>query len=163
MTLNYEANLPNKHSQKGATLVVGLLILLLATLVSVSAMTDSNLQEKMAANAQNTNRAFQAAESAIESNLTSIEAGSLTVLTQAINVYLNGSGTLPTSTVSLADSDISANVQFEVVGLNHPPGQTLNAEEGTNNLTSYTFQMTSEVTLSGSSAETTAVQGFFYN
>ncbi|MCP5019058.1 MAG: hypothetical protein GY938_27830 [Ketobacter sp.] len=147
----------------GAALVVGLLILLLATLISVSAMTDANLQEKMAANSQNTNRIFQAAESGIDSKLSSIELGTTAMLTQAINVYLAGSGTNPTESVSLSDTDISTNIAMEVIGIHKQYGQSMSAEEGTSQLTGYTFKLTSNASASGSGAEATAIQGFFYN
>jgi len=53
------------RDQRGAALVVALIILLVLTLLGVSAMNTSSLEEKMAANSQEFNRAFQAADSGL--------------------------------------------------------------------------------------------------
>jgi len=51
--------------ERGAVLVIGLLILLVMTLIGVTAMSTSTMQERMSANGMNANIAFQAAESAV--------------------------------------------------------------------------------------------------
>jgi type IV pilus assembly protein PilX len=53
-------------SQRGAALVVGLLLLLVLTLLAISGMTTASLELQMAGNEQYQERAFQAAEAAIE-------------------------------------------------------------------------------------------------
>lgn len=53
------------HNQTGSALIVSLSILLVLTILGVSAMRTTSLQEKMAGNARDTDVAFQAAESAI--------------------------------------------------------------------------------------------------
>ncbi|MFZ4792101.1 MAG: pilus assembly PilX family protein [Candidatus Competibacteraceae bacterium] len=53
------------HSQRGAVLIVGLLILLIMTIVGVTAMQSTGLEEKMAGNVRDRNVALQAAESAL--------------------------------------------------------------------------------------------------
>lgn len=53
------------NKQTGSALVVALSILLVLTILGVSAMRSTSLQEKMAGNARDTDVAFQAAESAI--------------------------------------------------------------------------------------------------
>jgi len=61
-------NLPRKttrQKQEGAVLVVTLMILLVITLLTVSNMRGSILEEKMAGNTNDRNVAFQAAESAL--------------------------------------------------------------------------------------------------
>lgn len=55
--------LPKK--QKGAVLAISLIILLLMTMIGVSAMQSTTLQEKMAGNLRDANLAFQAAESGL--------------------------------------------------------------------------------------------------
>jgi len=55
--------LPNK--QKGVTLVIGLLMLLVITIVGVTAMSGTTTNERMTANHQFQSLSFQAAESAI--------------------------------------------------------------------------------------------------
>ena len=51
--------------QHGAVLVLGLILLLILTLIGVSTMRGSVLDEKMAGNAKDRNFAFQSAESAL--------------------------------------------------------------------------------------------------
>ena len=54
-----------KKRQQGAALAVGLLILLVITMVGVSAMRNTTLQEKMTGNLRDENLSFQAAETAL--------------------------------------------------------------------------------------------------
>ena len=51
--------------QKGAVLIVSIVVLLVLTLISVTAMQTTSLEEKMAGNMRNKNLAFQAAEAAL--------------------------------------------------------------------------------------------------
>lgn len=53
------------HGQRGAALVISLLILLVMTLIGVTAMQTTVMEERMAGNLRNTNLAFQAAEAAL--------------------------------------------------------------------------------------------------
>jgi Tfp pilus assembly protein PilX len=53
------------QSQSGITLIISLVLLLLLTIIGVSSMKVSNLQEKMAGNDRDRNLAFQAAEAAL--------------------------------------------------------------------------------------------------
>ncbi len=54
------------HGQRGAVLIVSLLILIVLTLIGVTAMGTSGLEEKMAGNNRDLNLAFQAAEAALK-------------------------------------------------------------------------------------------------
>lgn len=54
----------SKH-ESGAVLVVGLVMVLLISIIALSAIRSSNLQEAMAGNMRDKNIAFQAAESAL--------------------------------------------------------------------------------------------------
>lgn len=53
--------------QRGVVLVVSLIMLLLLSIVGITAMQTTQLEEKMAGNQRNLNLAFQAAESALRS------------------------------------------------------------------------------------------------
>lgn len=57
--------LPGCH-ERGVVLIVSLIMLLLMTIIGVSGMQSTTLEEKMAGNMRNKNLAFQAAESALE-------------------------------------------------------------------------------------------------
>lgn len=52
--------------QRGAALIVGLVLLMVLTLLGVSGLTTATLELQMAGNTQQAQHAFQAAESAIE-------------------------------------------------------------------------------------------------
>lgn len=65
----------NKSRQRGAVLVVGLLTLLVMTVIGISSMNTSNLEEKMAGNTRDREIAFQAAESALREAERAIEGG----------------------------------------------------------------------------------------
>lgn len=54
------------HKQDGAVLFVSLMILLILTLIGVSSLNGSLMEEKMAANSQISTTVFQGAESAIK-------------------------------------------------------------------------------------------------
>lgn len=58
-----EHNLRNR--QRGAALIMALVVLTILTLLAVSSLGTTNLEEKMAANVKNKSLAFQAAESAL--------------------------------------------------------------------------------------------------
>lgn len=51
--------------EQGIVLITGLVFLVILTLLSITAMTTNTLDERMAANSQDVNRAFQAAESGL--------------------------------------------------------------------------------------------------
>lgn len=54
-----------KYHQKGAILIVGLIVLLLMTLLGLSVMSGNAMEEKMAGNERDRQIAFQAAEAAL--------------------------------------------------------------------------------------------------
>lgn len=51
--------------QRGITLIVSMIMLLVLTIMGLSSIRDTSLEEKMAGNLRNSNVAFQAAESAL--------------------------------------------------------------------------------------------------
>lgn len=62
-------NMHSKHSQSGAALIVGLLLLVVITVLAVSGMNTATTELAMARNDQNHENAFQAAETGIETAL----------------------------------------------------------------------------------------------
>lgn len=58
--------LPERCRQDGAALIVSLLFLVMLTLIGVTAMTTTTLEEKMAGNARDYNVALQAGEAALK-------------------------------------------------------------------------------------------------
>ncbi|MDR2876922.1 MAG: hypothetical protein LBV36_02625 [Chromatiales bacterium] len=55
----------NRHAQRGSALIVALLILIVMTVLGITAMGSSTMQEKMAGNNRDLALAFQAAEAAL--------------------------------------------------------------------------------------------------
>ena len=55
-----------KHQQNGAALITALVFLVILTMLALGSMSTSTLEERMAANSQEINRAFQTAESGLE-------------------------------------------------------------------------------------------------
>ncbi len=83
----------NRNRQAGAALVIGLILLLVMTLLGVTAMRGTTMQERMAGALSDQNVAFQAAETALrqgEDVLDSITAPSFT----ATGWYDQGDGKL---------------------------------------------------------------------
>lgn len=56
---------PAYHNQRGVALVMAMVFLTLLTLIGVTSMSTSSLEEKMATNTRDRNLAFQAAETAL--------------------------------------------------------------------------------------------------
>jgi len=76
-----------KRQQRGATLIVCLIILVVITFMGVSSIQDTTMEEKMAGNMKNRNMAFQGAESALR-------AGEVYLDSTPILPNFNGSGGL---------------------------------------------------------------------
>lgn len=58
-------NIPVKKNERGAVLIIALIMLLILTVLGVAVMESSVIEERMAGNAIDRNRAFQAAETAL--------------------------------------------------------------------------------------------------
>jgi Tfp pilus assembly protein PilX len=77
---------PAMQKQHGVVLVVGLIMLLLVTLIGVTAVQTTTLQEKMAANQQERHKALQAAEAAARYGWSTLNAsGGFDMTTDFIN------------------------------------------------------------------------------
>jgi hypothetical protein len=79
--------LPSPGRERGAALVVGLILLLVLTILAVSGVVTSTLELRMVSNQQQQENAFQAADSGIEIALASEPYNT--------TVPQTGSGTLP--------------------------------------------------------------------
>lgn len=77
----------NFNRQKGAVLVISLIMLLLLTLIGASSMQTSSLEEKMAGNIRDEDLAFQAAETALRLAEAVVATNHL-----AFSVATNGTG-----------------------------------------------------------------------
>jgi len=64
MTIN-NITFKSAKKQKGAVLFTALMFMIILTMLAITSMSTNTLEEKMAANSQETNFSFQAAESAL--------------------------------------------------------------------------------------------------
>ncbi len=85
--------------QNGAALVVGLILLVVITVLAISGMNTATTELAMARNDQNTENAFQAAETGLEAALAQGRFDTLATTTVTQNITANES--------------VSATVQFE--------------------------------------------------
>lgn len=85
-------------SQRGATLIVALILLLILTLVGVAGMQDTTLQEKMVGNMRDRNLAFQAAEA-------SLRAGEKYLQAATVPAFNNSGGLINSSYTGLSAGD----------------------------------------------------------
>lgn len=71
-------SLASKQSQQGAALIVSLMILLILTIIGISSMGNSGMEERMAHNFQLNNTVFHAAETTIDTAIVRGDKGTLT-------------------------------------------------------------------------------------
>ena len=64
-----------RNTQQGAVLIIALIMLVLITMVSIATIRTGTMDEKMAGNARDRDKAFQAAEAAVRSCLSELQAG----------------------------------------------------------------------------------------
>jgi len=96
--------------QTGAVLVVSLVMLLLLTLISTTAMQTTSLEEKMAGNMRDKDLAFQAAESALKSAEAILDSSAiLNFSTAGTGGLYSSTSTIPTDTAVLADNFWTSN------------------------------------------------------
>ncbi|TWI54331.1 type IV pilus assembly protein PilX [Pseudomonas duriflava] len=69
-------NLRCRQEQQGSALIISLVFLLLLTMIGVTSIQDSTLQERMAGNERDRNLAFQAAEAALRAGEEFLREGS---------------------------------------------------------------------------------------
>ena len=104
-----------RRPQRGAVLIVSMILLLIMTLIGVTGMSTTTLEEKMAANTQELNRAFQAGETALARGRADDDA-----YKDAINL-----GFYVTATTTLSDANgyrsFQVRYRSDFVGWSPPP------------------------------------------
>jgi len=156
---NHSMTLVNR--QQGAVLVVSLMLLLVMTLLSIASMSTSVMQEKMAANAQNTNRTFQAAESAVDAEVSSILGGNSTNLNLAMT-STTGQGAV--IAINMGTSYATATTQIEYLGqIIATGGGSMNADESSTILSGHRFELVGTGSIAAVQAQTQIKQGIEYH
>jgi type IV pilus assembly protein PilX len=101
--MKYAIQNSQPRQQSGVTLIVGLIMLLLITMIGVNSMQDTGMQERMTMNVRDKNVAFQAAETALRAAEDSLKVASL-------SQFNNSNGYLADGTMSSPhDADYLAN------------------------------------------------------
>ena len=111
-------------SQRGAVLIIGLIMLLLMTIVGLAAIRGSGLQEMMAGNMRERTLAFQAAEAGLREGELFVNENALTAdfsgVTPGLYPDLNQPGETPVEMRSksfwVEDNAISSGLSLEGVG-----------------------------------------------
>lgn len=144
--------------QQGAVLIVSIIMLLIMTALALSSVSTSTVQRKMARNAQDYNRSFQASESAVANLLGQVVNGNLAALNEAMTK--DPDPTAPIPYVVHADitstSTVAYNGKVILSG-----GNSMDADKNTILLSGqrFEFRATSELGVTKS----TIVQGIDYN
>ena len=95
---------PYSRGQRGAALIMALVILLILTILGVTAMSTSSLEQKMAGNIQDLTRAFQAAESGVDrilDNTTSFDTSNPTSSNYSFDSGKSGSTTVTPALIQI--------------------------------------------------------------
>lgn len=78
-------------SQAGAALITALVLLVILTMLGLSSMSTNTMEERMAANSQEMNRAFQAAESGLDLAYADVDSFNLNNTKDNPNTFTNNS------------------------------------------------------------------------
>ncbi len=107
-------NLKSPHQQRGSVLAVSLLILVVLTIIGVSSMVTTSLEEKMSGNFRDRQLAFNAAEVALAyaENYVNTNINSASVFDDSSGFYANGNG--PGQDYAFASSWWTATASREV-------------------------------------------------
>lgn len=158
--MNYMQRMPRHLSlQRGVALVIGLVMLLVITLIAVSGMNSSMMQERMAANAQNINRVFQAAESAVGAITGELTGGDTSTLQTALTAGESGKASF-----SVSDPDITASYQVIYQGeVAVATGSSMDGDSASTTLKAYRFGLRGVASIDSVKARKQITQGIEYH
>jgi type IV pilus assembly protein PilX len=133
--------------QSGAVLMISLVVLVVLTVISLSALDSSVLEEKMSANSMNKQITFQAVESVVNDAIRDTD-----ILSSAIT-----SGNSVQHTVTMTNTAIVASADITYQGEGIPVGFSLGQNGGS--YVAYKFDATGTATIAASAAQTATSQG----
>jgi Tfp pilus assembly protein PilX len=102
---------PMPPRQRGAALITSLVILLVLTAIGITALSTTSLEQKMATNTQDFNRAFQAAETGLKGAFDNPNSVSLVA-------------SIGGNTGTLGDYEATATTSTHLLGWSDPPRRT---------------------------------------
>lgn len=151
-----------RGSQRGAALIISLIMLLVLTLIGVAGMNTSVMQERMAVNSQNSNRAFQAAESTVSALTNQLYANDLTLLRESMQGATGLSSIVNVTTLDSANG-ISGSYQARFLGeIIITSGSSMNADESSSQLKGYRYELIGEASMANTGAEARVFKGIEY-
>ena len=112
-----------RQHERGAVLIIAMIFLIIMTLLAVTGMTTTSLEEKMASNSQESSRAFQAAETGLAQALADLNSYDLT-------------GTYVVTIAQIADTELDSEYKTDFLGVSAPP-LVLNDPSLLNNIDCY--------------------------
>ncbi|GHD48531.1 type IV pilus assembly protein PilX [Marinobacter persicus] len=159
--MKVNANSSGGSRQDGAVLVVSLIVLLVLTLIGVAGMNTSVMQERMAINSQNSNRAFQAAESTLQALLDDVYDSNLDLLRESMQ---SGDDLSSVVDVTLdSENNISGSYQARFLGeVFVTSGSSMDADESSNNLKGFRYELTGEANMANTGASARVYKGIEY-
>jgi type IV pilus assembly protein PilX len=144
--------MPQTHfRQHGAVLVVSLLILLVLTIIGLSGLRASVMEERMASNNQNLTKTFQAAESAVQSTFIKYQPEPDTLVTTS----RYGAASDKHFDHNLGDNTVSSS-DASYIGEGLGNGDSI----GNPNFASYNIEVTGTSTINNTNITSTVVQGY---
>lgn len=148
-------------TQEGAVLIISLVVLLVITLIGVAGMNTSTMQERMAANAQNSNRAFQGAESSIGALLEKLYDNDLSLLRDSMKTA-DGLSAAENYTVDVGEG-VSGTFRAEFLGeIIITSGSSMDANESSTLLKGYRYELGGTAEMDGTGASSTVFKGIEY-
>ncbi|KEF29702.1 MAG: PilX protein [Gammaproteobacteria bacterium] len=158
----YKKAIAGQSKQRGAALIISLIVLLVLTLIGVAGMNTSVMQERMAVNAQNSNRTFQAAESTVSALTNKLYANDLTLLRESMQDQNNQSSVISVTTLDSANG-ITGSYQARYLGeIIITSGSSMNADESSSDLKGYRYELIGEATMANTGAESRVFKGIEY-
>jgi len=160
--MNYSIN-----KQRGAVLVICLVVLAVITLIAVSELSKAGDQSRMATNSQQYNQTFQGAESAMDhamkmiSEQTTANETNMAALGSAINVEDGSEIVVPNTALSHNNMTVSVAYKTETVNVLRA-GISLDSSQNDSMIRKVNFTATSTAVIENSGAVSTIVQGFTY-
>ncbi|NMT65517.1 pilus assembly PilX family protein [Marinobacter orientalis] len=147
--------------ERGATLIVSLIVLLVLTLIGVAGMNTSVMQERMAVNSQNSNRAFQAAESSLSALLDDVQANDLDLLRQSMQRASGESDPVPVTIDG--DNGVTGSYQARFLGeVIITSGSSMDADQSSNQLKGFRYELEAEADMANTGASARVFKGIEY-
>lgn len=141
------------QNQRGAVLVIGLLMLLILTVVGVASMKSSVLDERIAANSQFRTMAFQAAESALAEFATPAAIDTFVQSGDSATAVAQPSYVVNASAEGVGERSVTVNVTIARDGETTARGTTLNV--GAQTMVMRVYRFTAQATVAGTRATAT--------